>query len=108
MSTPGTYTEKLPCGGTLKVTPGHWEIEYYFSGPDMRYNGTFVHVSDSKVEAYIHAFTENWEEYKKLKDSIPAGGTFSKRGKEGMMIHIGGFANGVCIESYHKPLTTPD
>lgn len=74
----------------------------------MRHNGTFVRVPDAKVAAYIDAFIENWEEYKKLKDSIPAGGTFSKRGKEGMMIHIGGFANGVCIESYHMRLSTLD
>jgi hypothetical protein len=41
MNSIGTYEELLPCGGKLKVTKSSWEIEYYFSVPDFRYNGTF-------------------------------------------------------------------
>ncbi|MDN6321634.1 MAG: hypothetical protein ACTHZY_07520 [Halomonas sp.] len=105
MST-GTYEEPLPCGGKLKVTKTSWEISYYFSGPDMRYNGTFVSVPGGSIEKYISAFSENWKEYEQLKSSIPSDGEFSKLGKMGMDIRIGNFAQGVCIKSYHMPIDT--
>jgi hypothetical protein len=101
----GKYEEPLPCGGTLKVTEFSWEISYYFPGPDMRYNGTFVSVRDNSVEKYISAFNENWTEYEQLKSTIPSGGDFSKSGKMGMTIRIG-FAQGVCIQSYHMPISS--
>jgi hypothetical protein len=105
MST-GKYEEPLPCGGKLKVTKLSWEISYYFPGPDMRYNGTLVSVTGSSIEAYISAFNENWTEYEQLKSVIPSGGDFSKPGKMGMTIRIGNFAPGVCIHSYHMPISS--
>ncbi|MGP9659862.1 hypothetical protein ACT3S5_17700, partial [Halomonas sp. AOP31-B1-25] len=78
----------------------------YFSGPDMRYNGTFVSVPGGSIEKYISAFSENWKEYEQLKSSIPSDGEFSKLGKMGMDIRIGNFAQGVCIKSYHMPIDT--
>ena len=74
----------------------------------MRHNGTFVNVPGERIDAYVDAFRENWEEYKQLKSSIPAGGTFSKEGRQGMMIHIGEYIDGVCIHSYHMRLATPE
>lgn len=102
----GTYEELLPCGGTLKVRSTEWEIFYYFPGPDLRYTGTFVSVPGSSIDNYILAFKENWAEYEKLKSSIPSGGEFSKTGKMGMAIRIGQFAQGVCIQSYHMPISS--
>ena len=104
MST-GSYEEPLPCGGKLKVTKNAWEISYYFPGPDMRYNGDFITVPGSRVEWYIQAFVENFEEYEQLKKTIPKGGEFSKT-KYGMSIRIGGFNEGVCIASYHMPISS--
>ena len=103
MST-GTYEERLPCGGKLEVSKNVWKISYYFPGPDMRYNGTFVSVYGHSVEAYICAFNDNWAEYEQLKASIPSGGEFSKNCKMGMSIHVGGYSEGVCIKSYHMPI----
>jgi hypothetical protein len=102
----GTYEEPLPCGGKLKVTKSSWEISYYFSGPDLRYNGTFITVPGSSIEQYISAFNDNWKEYERLKSATPAGGDFSKSGKMGMTIRIGKFAQGVCIHSYHMPISS--
>lgn len=100
----GTYEEPLSCGGTLKVCETSWQISYYFSGPDMRYNGTFLSVPGFRIDQYISAFNENWAEYEQLKSAIPKGGGFSKPGKMGMQIHIGNSGEGVCIESYHMPI----
>jgi len=105
MST-GTYEELLPCGGKLRVSDSSWEIFYYFPGPDMRYNGTIVTVAGSLIDQYIIAFSENWNEYEQLKAAIPEGGNFSKPGKLGMEIRIGGFADGVCIRNYHMPISS--
>jgi hypothetical protein len=102
----GTYEELLPCGGKLKVTRTSWEISYYFPGPDLRYSGTFVSVPGRSIEQYISAFRDNWAEYEQLKATIPRGGEFSKTGKMGMTIRIGNFAQGVCLQSYHMPITS--
>jgi hypothetical protein len=107
MAAAGTYSEKLPCGGTLEVTASGFRIRYYFPGPDARHKGTFVDVNGSEIEAYISAFAENWDEYQKLKATIPAGGNFQKAGKKGMQIRIGSYHQGVCIQEYHMPLDTP-
>ena len=106
MSQAGTYEEILPCGGKLKVTKSSWLIEYYFSGPDLRYNGDFVRVQGSQVLNYITAYQENWEKYCELRKTIPKGGDFNLPGKLGMQVRLGGFNDGVCIKSYHMPLNS--
>ncbi len=83
-----------------------WEISYYFRGPDLRYNGTFVSVRGSLVAQYIEAFEKNWQEFQHLQASIPPGGEFSKPGQMGMKIRIGAFAQGVCLQSSHMPIST--
>ena len=102
----GTYEENLPCSGKLKVTRLTWEIQYYFPGPDLRHNGTFVTVSGNSIDHYISAFKDNWIEYEHLKSTIPAGGEFTKKGKMGMNIRIGAYHQGVCIKDYHMPICT--
>ncbi len=101
----GTYVEKLPFKGELKVTNESWEISYYFSGPDLRYNGTFVSIPGNRVQNYVEAFRENWKEYCKLKESLPEGGEYRKIGKLNMTINIGSFCEGVCLRSYHMAIS---
>lgn len=36
------YIEALASGGELNVTENGWYIQYYFNGPDLRYNDEFV------------------------------------------------------------------
>lgn len=104
--TTGTYEEPLPCGGKLKVSKTSWEVAYYFSGPDMRYNGTFVNVPGSAIQQYISAFRDNFAEYRHLKGALPKGGEFSKVGQQGMTIRVGHFSEEVCIRSYHMPINS--
>lgn len=104
----GTYSEKLPCGGTLEVTRTGFRIRYYFPGPDNRSNGTFVNVEGHRLEEYIAAFGNNWNEYQRLKLTIPKGGEFQHPGEMGMTIRIGKFAEGVCLQSYHMPIYSLD
>lgn len=100
------YEEKLPCGGRLKVTPESWEISYFFSYPNTRYNGTFVTVEGNDVPNYITAFQANWNEYVNLKNSMTPGQELVKLGKQDMTIRIGSFREGVCLRDHHLPICT--
>lgn len=101
----GQYSEKLSSGGDLVVTSKNWYIKYYFSGPDLRYNGTFVNVNGSEIDSYIRAWKNNFSKYLSLKKTIPSGGTFNTSGEMGMSIRIG-WAEGVCLQSYHMPINS--
>jgi hypothetical protein len=102
----GEYKEKLPFGtGDLIVTKDTFYIEFYFSGPDLRHNGTFKRINKDEIDLYIKAYKENWKKYEELqtfKEKI--GGEFTTVGQMNMQITIGGWRNGVCIDSYHLPL----
>lgn len=104
----GQYKEKLPFGlGELIVTKSSYKIQFYFSGPDMRYNGTFIEIDKQKIDSYIDAYEKNWQKYldlKKMKAQL--GSEFSTIGIMGMKINIGGYYDGVCIDSYHMPIRT--
>lgn len=102
----GVYEEPLPCGGSLRVSKMSWEITHYFPGPDLRHNGKFFTIQGSSINNHIEAYEENWREFLLLKTSIPKGGTFSKSGTGGMTIRIGDFAEGVCVEHYHIPISS--
>jgi PDZ domain-containing secreted protein len=105
MITQGTYSETLSSGGELKVSSKGWRIYYYFPGPDGRYNGTSVSIEESKVEEYIQAFIENYNEWEKLKEVVPEGGSFEKVGKANMTIRVGkSYWEGICLCSYHMQI----
>ena len=108
MKATGTYEEVLPCGGKLRIKNSSWDIQYYFSGPDLRYNGTFVTIPDAEVPRYIKAFEANWQEFQRLKTSVPKGGEFSKLGEAAMTIRVGGLLQGICLKSYHRRISTQD
>ncbi len=103
----GEYKEKLLSGGELSVTKNSWSIKYYFSGPDLRYNGTFVTVPGEKINDYIEAWRNNFKKYILLKASIPSGGKFETNGEMGMSIRVG-WGEGVCLKAYHMPINTED
>ena len=104
----GTYEESLPSGGKLKIFKNSYEIHYYFPGPDMRHTGTLLTIPKELIEKYIDAFIKNWEEYEELRKSIPSGGEFVKNGLLNMQIRINGHFQGVCIKSYHMPISTKE
>ena len=85
----GQYSERLKSGGDLIVTATDWHIKYYFSGPDLRYNGTFVTVQGKEIDKYISAWKANYRKYQSLKSTIPNNGEFSTNGEMGMSIRIG-------------------
>lgn len=103
----GTYEEKLSFNsGKLKVTKNNWEIYYYFSGPDLRYNGILFSISGTSIDLYIKAYIKNFDEFNKLKEVIPRDGDFSIKGELNMDIRVGKYFQGVCITSYHMPIST--
>ena len=101
----GTYNEQLSCGGTLKVSKSSWEIIFYFSGPDLRYNGTIFSIPGVSINDYISALEENYNEYEKLKELIPKGDTFSKIARMNMIIGTGAY-EGVWLTAYHMDISS--
>lgn len=101
----GEYTERLPTGGDLKISRNKWSINYYFSGPDARYNGIFKIIDGIDINKYINAWRNNFDKYQELKRHIPSGGNSDYPGEMGMSIRFG-FAEGVCLTSYHMPIRT--
>ena len=51
----GEYRESLSFGGDFIVSENRWCRKYYFPGPDMRYNETFVAIEGSEIDQYISA-----------------------------------------------------
>lgn len=90
------------------VRPAEWHIDYYFSGPDMRYSGTSIEIPGKDVSEHIDAFAANWTEYLRLKDQIPPGGEFSIEGACHMTIDVGGYWDGVCIRAHHGAMNTQE
>jgi hypothetical protein len=59
-----TYSENLSYNGRLIVTRKEWHIDYYFPGPDRRYNGTFYSIMGNKIDVYIRAWENNFKDLK--------------------------------------------
>lgn len=102
------YKEGLSTGGTICITQNSWYIQYYFSEPNYRYHGTFVTIPGDDIDAFIHAYKNNFDKYLLLKRMLPKGSLFEIAGEMGMNIRIGGGSEGVCIKSHHMPISTKD
>ena len=100
----GEFIQELRSGGKLHVSSSDWHIEYYFAGPDLRYNGTFKRIYSNEIDKYISAWKNNFNKYTILKEQIPKGGEYSVGGEMGMTIRIGSWSEGVCLISYHMPI----
>jgi hypothetical protein len=48
----------------------------------------------------------NWQEFERLKELTPAGGTFEKPGAAGMKIRVGVHWPGVSLKDHHKAIAT--
>lgn len=104
MTNDGVYEEKLLCGGRLRVTRVSWEISYFFSYPDAKYNGSFVVVPGEYIHDYIKAFRDNWSFYLQEKAMLSPDAEVVRLGKMNMSIRIGSFREGVCLCDCHMPI----
>ena len=103
----GKYSEKLESGGDLIVSASEWYVQYYFPGPDMRYNGTFFEIKGTEIDDYIKAYEKNFDKYIEIKNTVPDNGNFEVRGEKNMTIRIG-LWEGVCLCYYHMPISTKE
>ena len=100
----GSYEEKLKTGGKLIVKNDNWYIQYYFPGPDLRYNGKFLSLDGNCIDNYISSWKENFEKCKKLEKEIPENGNYDIEGKMGMYIHIHNGNGYVTLDRWHFPI----
>jgi hypothetical protein len=104
----GEYRESLQDGGSLVVSASGWHVEYYWSGPDQRYKGTFHQIPGANLERIVAALRENWSAYQELKATVPTDGEFTRDGAEGMTINVGGHFEGVCLYGPYGCIRTLD
>lgn len=103
------YTEALTSGGELNVTENGWYIQYYFNGPDLRYNGEFVTIQGNDVDNYIKAYKNNYKKFLELQKVIPNGGEFTTKGECNMNISCGGIYHmGITISQWYNHLSHPN
>ena len=102
------YTEPLASGGELNVTEDSWYIQYYFSGPDLRYNGEFVTIQGNDVDNYIRAYKNNYKKLLELQKILPKDGSFTTKGECDMNISCGGnYHVGITISAWYNHLSQP-
>ena len=66
----GEYVETLDLPhGKLHIERNSASIQFYFPGPDARYNGTVYMISEDHIDQYIHALIENWKSAKQLHET---------------------------------------
>lgn len=94
----GSYTLELKTGGEIKCSGNRWTIEYYFPGPDLRYNGTFISIPGEQIDEYINAWKNNFKRYQILKQALPSDGEYRESGEMGMIINVGGLREGVGLD----------
>lgn len=99
------YKESLKTGGTLIVEPKSWRIEYYFPGPDLRYNGKWYSIYASDIDKYIKALEINFAKYIELKEKLKTE-HITCEGDLGMAININQRHEGVCLFPYHMNIMT--
>ena len=105
----GEYSEDIGKGGRLVVDRSGWQLKYYWSGPDLRYNGTFGHVPGREIERYVQAWELNFEKYLELKKMLPSEGEFVQQEAMRMEIRVNTLlSEGVCLKSYHCCVATKE
>ena len=104
----GEYSEKLPTGGELVITPKGWSIQYYSVGMDLKYENDFVGIPGAEVDSYIDAWRINLTKYNEARKASKPGEFISFLGEKGMTIIVGGDSDGVNFHSFHVGLSTED
>lgn len=94
----------------LHIRANSAEIQFYFPGPDLRYNGTFFTIHDYEIDDYIRAYRANWikakELYEKAKE-LP-GTTLRLSGERKMNIEATQNYFTIYLHQYHLPIKTEE
>ena len=82
-------TELVPFGGKLTAREAGFELSFYFPGPDLRYNGTFLKIDGALLPQYIAAWEDNWRNYQAMCKDLPSI-AFTTEGELAMKIDASG------------------
>lgn len=105
----GRYEEELRTGGTLVVCNDDWYIQYYFPGPDLRYNGTFKKIYGYEIDSYIVALKDNYKKFTELYKNFDRKNRLTIDADKGMSIQLGGYSgSGVYMFHYHKLISSQE
>lgn len=102
-------SQDLPCKGMLRVNVDGWRISYYLPGPDRRYKGKIISITELNAHRYIQSLKDNFAEYERLRVIFGKEENFSLELEFGMEIHIGTefpTLNGVRLRATREPIST--
>ena len=105
----GEYVEpfKNPYG-KLHVRAKSASINFYFPGPDARYNGTFFYIDELDIDKYIKAYQTNWELGVELQAKIQElpQSELRKTGDQSMNIRVTKTLVTLYIHQYCLPISS--
>ncbi|MBA4054620.1 MAG: hypothetical protein C0490_07910 [Marivirga sp.] len=102
-------SQDLPCKGMLRVNVDGWRISYYLPGPDRRYKGKIISITELNAHRYIQSLKDNFAEYERLRVIFGKEENFSLELEFGMEINIGTefpTLNGIRLRATREPIST--
>lgn len=94
----------------LHISAHHADIQFYFPGPDLRYNGTFFRIPEAEIDNYIKAYELNWQKALELHQKaqeLPC--TVLKiSGEKGMNIEASQNSFTIYLHQYHLPIRSEE
>lgn len=92
----------------LHIRPHSADIQFYFPGPDLRYNGTFFQITENEIDAYIQAYKINWLKAKELYEKAQElpNTELKITGEKNMEIWATNKYFTIYLHKYHLPIAT--
>lgn len=91
-----SFSREISFGGKLIVNESSWHVDYYFKGPDTRYQGAHLIIKDIEVDQFISELTMNYARYESLKEEYK-GQIYEETVTGDMKIKIGSLYQGVYV-----------
>lgn len=107
----GEYVESFGAPhGKLHIGATRADIQFYFPGPDLRYNGTFFNIPESEIDNYIQAYKDNWIKAQELYEKAQTLPDTTLRivGEKGMNIIVSNRSIDIYLHQHHLPVRTEE
>jgi hypothetical protein len=88
----------------LVATPSGYSLEMWLRGPDLRYSGKLLKIAGTGIDILIQNYRDAFARYEALV-ALNVGAEMQER-VGSLTVRVGGFNQGVCVDSYHHPIAS--